>query len=382
MVIGFPARGAVDAEARTGIAAYAGLARKAADEGKGPLADHFLGLLAAVDAPEEEKKAAFQELADDYEKKHVLSRAIAVYEKMAQIYAADAGTPDLIFHLGLLYRESGTPRIAIARFYTVLNSTMKFGGQDLAAYRTLAQRAQWEIAETFFKTGDIPSAKKYYDLLSRLDLPPAEQARVQFKLTHCLFIADDVAGAITSAQSFLQAFPGDPSAAECRYLLASAFRAQHRDAEAFDTILALLREETGRKDKDPEKWIYWKKKAGNEFANSYYQKGDTLSALTIYQAIARLSDEPEWQWPVLYQMGLCFERLRYGDRAADAYKYLIDEAKKPGREAGKLPEILSTILEMARWRSSHLTWSNTAAVNLQRLLRSPVSAAASQTPEP
>ena len=205
---------------------------------------------------------------------------------------------------------------------------------------------------------------------------------MRFKLTHCLFITDDVAGAITSAQSFLQSFPDDPSAAECRYLLASAFRAQRRNHEAFDTVLSLLREETGRKEKVPEKWLYWQKKAGNEFANFYYQQGDSLSALTIYQAIARLSEEPEWQWPVLYQMGLCFERLRHSDRAADTYKYLIEEAKKPGREADKLPEILRTILEMANWRSTQLAWSNTAAVNLQRLLSNPLTAPAAETSTP
>ena len=377
IVIGSSARGekesAPDPEARTEIAGYAELARKAADEGKWPLADHFLGLLSKVAAPDKEKKAAFQSLAEDYETKHLLARAIAVYEKMAETYAPDPGTPELIFHLGLLYRDSGVPKMAIARFYTVLNTALKFGSADLDAYRILAQRAQWEIAETFFQTGDFAKARKYYDLVSRLDLPAAEQARVRFKLTHCLFIMDDVAGAITSAQSFLQSFPNDPSAAECRYLLASAFRAQHRNPEAFDTVLSLLREETGHKEKAPEKWIYWKKKAGNEFANSYYQEGDALSALTIYQAIARLSEEPEWQWPVLYQMGLCFERLRHGDRAADTYKYLIEETKKPGREAEKLPEILRTIVEMARWRSSHLAWSNTSAVNLQRLLSNPLT---------
>ena len=124
------------------------------------------------------------------------------------------------------------------------------------------------------------------------------------------------------------------------------------------------------------------KKAGNEFANSYYQQGDALSALTIYQHIARLSDEPEWQWPVLYQMGLCFERLRYGERAADAYKFLMDESKKPGREADKLSEILRTVLDMARWRASHLTWSSSTAVNLQRLLSSPVVQAAPQKSKP
>jgi len=359
---------------RTEIAGYADLARKAADESKWPLADHFLGLLAAVDAPAKEKKAAFRALAEDYEKKHLLSRAIAIYGKMTELYPDDSDTPELIFHVGLLYRESGVPKLAIARFYTVLNSSLKFGMQDLAGYRALAQRAQWEIAETLFLTGDFVKAQKYYELLSRLDLPAAEQARVQFKMTHCLFITDNVAGAIASAKSFLGKFPDDASAAECRYLLASAYRTQRRSPEAFDTVLALLRAETARKEKEPEKWIYWKKKAGNEFANSYYQQGDTVSALTIYQAIARLSDEPEWQWPVLYQMGLCFERLRHGDRAADTYKYLMDEAKKPGREADKLPEILRTILEMAHWRSRQLAWSNTAAVSLQKLLSNPLAA--------
>ena len=377
-----PALGDEEAEARTGIAGYAELARKAADQSKWPLVDHFLGLLAAVDAPQSEKKNALRELAEDYEKKQIRARAIAVYEKMVQLYPDDAGTTELMFRLGVLYRESGVPKLAITRFYMVLNSTLKFGGDNLPAYRSLAQRAQMEIAETFFKTNDIPNAKKYYELLSRLDMPPAEKARVRFKLTHCLFVLDDVPGAITSAQFFLKDFPDDVSAAECRYLLAQAFRSQNRTTEAFDTILGLLRAETGKKDKEPEKWIYWKKKAGNEFANSYYQQGDALSALTIYQAIARLSDDPEWQWPVLYQMGLCFERLRYGDRAADAYKFLLAEAKKPGREADKLPEILRTVLDMARWRASHLAWSNSAAVNLQKLLSSPLAKAAPPTLKP
>ncbi len=382
IAFGGPAFGDEEAEARTGIAGYAELARKAADQGKWPLVDHFLGLLAGVNAPITEKKKAFRELAEDYEKRHNHARAIAVYEKMVQLYPDDVATPEVIFRLGVLYRESGVPKIAITRFYMVLNATLKFGGEELPAYRSLAQRAQFEIAETFFKTSDIPNAKKYYELLSRVDLPPEEKARVRFKLTHCLFVLDDLPGAITSAQFFLKDYPDDPSSAECRYLLASAFRSQNRSTEAFDTILGLLRAESGKKEKEPEKWVYWKKKAGNEFANSYYQKGDALSALTIYQAIARLNEDPEWQWPVIYQMGLCFERLRYGDRAADAYKFLIDEAKKPGREGDKLPEILRTIVEMATWRAGHLAWSNTAAVNLQKLLSNPLAKAASPTLKP
>ena len=383
LAIGLPARGETDAKADpsavTEIEGFARLARRAANEEKWPLADHFLGLLGGVNAPDKAKKAAFQGLAEDYEKHHQVSKAIAVYEKMADLYPEAPDTPKLIFHLGILYRESGAPKLAIARFFTVLSSTLKFGTKDLDSYRALAQSAQWEIAETFFQSGDFQKAQNYYALLSRIDLPGPEMARVRFKLTHCLFLMNDVAGAITAAQSFLQSFPDDPAAAECRYLLASAFRSQGKHAEAFETVLALLHHENARQEKAPEKWIYWKKKAGNEFANFYYQKSDTLSALTLFQAIAKLGEEPEWQWPVIYQMGLCFERLRHAGRAAEAYKYIIDEAKKPGRESAKLPETLRTLLDMAGWRAKQLAWTDGATVKLERLLTNPL---ASSAPEP
>lgn len=386
LIIAAPARSetdkAADPAALTEIAGFAKRAREAADEGKWPLADHFLGLLGGVDAPDIAKKGAFRGLAEDYEKKLQFARAIAVYEKMVEIYANDPDTPELIFRLGTLYRENGVPKLAIARYYTVLNSALKFGAKDLGAYRALAQRAQWEIAETFFQSGDFKKAHKYYDLLSRLDLPASEQARVRFRLAHCLFLENDVAAATAAAEAFLKAFPDDTSAAECRYLLASAFRSQGKNSEAFDAVLALLRQEEGRKEKAPEKWTYWKKKAGNEFANFYYQKGDTLSALTIFQAIARLSDEPEWQWPVIYQMGLCFERLRHSGRAAEAYKYIIDGAKKPGGESPQLPETLRTLLDLANWRAAQLAWTGDATAKLEQLLASPLASPAPESIKP
>ena len=363
----------------TEIEGFAKLARRAADENKWPLADHFLSMLGCVDAPVAAKKAAFRRLAEDYERLHQGSKAIAVYEKMAQLYSNDPDTPKLTFHLGLLYRQSGAPKLAVARFYTVLNSTLKFGANGLDAYKALAQQAQWEIAETYFQSNDIEKAQNYYRLLSRLDLPATEMVRVKFKLLHCLLLTKDLAGTITAAQDFLKTYPDDPATAECRYLLATTFRAQGRNGEAFEVVLALLNHEGAHKEKTPEKWIYWKKKAGNEFANFYYQQGETLSALTLFQAIARLDEEADWQWPVIYQMGLCFERLRHSGRAAEAYKFIIEEAKKPGRENDKLSEPLRTVLEMAQWRSDQLTWSGAATAKLESLLTNPLAPLETET---
>ena len=75
------------AERRGEIAGYSRLARQAADESKWPLADHFLQLIADAEAPVAEKKNAFQEMAEAYEHGHATSKAIAVYEKMLELFA-------------------------------------------------------------------------------------------------------------------------------------------------------------------------------------------------------------------------------------------------------------------------------------------------------
>ena len=119
-----------------------------------------------------------------------------------------------------------------------------------------------------------------------------------------------------------------------------------------------MKEQDSRKSKAPEKWLFWQKKAGNEFANDLYQRGEYLNALTIYQSLATLTDSPDWQWPVIYQMGLCFEKLRVDRRAAEAYKYIIDESKKPERKLAELPDSVRGLVEMAQWRGEQLVWKS------------------------
>lgn len=365
---------------RNEIAGYARLATEAADHEKWPLAEHFLDLLVNLPAPDADKKAALAEIGGRYEQQRIFSKAIAIYEKMLELYPADTDTPDLIFKVGLLYREAGAYQRAINRFYSVLNSALKVNGRGFDAYRSLTQRAQAEIAETYLRAGDHAQAAKFYGLLSRLELPPAEQARVRFQATHCQFLLGDMDATVTSAKTFLAQHPDDPSAPECRYILASALRSLRRPKEAFDAVLELLREEQGHKDKVPEKWAFWQKKTGNEFANDFYQQGDFTSALTIYQTLARLSEEPEWQWPVIYQMGLCFERLRLVARAAEAYKFIIDESQKPAHAGKPLPESSTSLVQMARWRGEQLAWQHTTETQFTHLLGEPLAPAPAATP--
>jgi tetratricopeptide (TPR) repeat protein len=355
-------------EAKHEIESYAKLAQQAADLNKWALADHFLQLIVDLPAAEVDKKAPYLALADRYEKERMHSKAIAIYEKMLVGFPQDPDVPQTLLKLGLIYRQTGARKLAIARFYSVLNSALKVDGEKVESYRALTRQAQWEIAETYFLNGEYEQAQKFCNLLLRLELTPEERARASFRLTYCSYLLGNMPAAIQAARQFLQEFPADAQSPECRYLLATALRSQKQAKEAFDTVLELLRAEKSRAASDPERWRFWQKKTGNEFANEYYQAGDFMNALTIYQTLAKLSDAPEWQWPVIYQMGLCFERLRLTERAAEAYKYLLDEAGKPGREPEKLPESVRGLPEMAKWRGQQLAWSTDTTTRLERLL--------------
>ncbi len=356
---------------KTELHGYTQLAKDAADKQKWQLADHFLALLVGLPIPESAKKNSLREIATSFEKKGERAKAIAIYEKMAVLFAEDADSPGMLFKAAELYRESGAYGRAIARFYSVLNSALKVRDDEIEAYQELTRRTQIEIAETHFLARDYPQAAKFCELALRLELTPEQRTRILFRHLHCKFVLGDTNGAVAAAQKFLADSPDDLSAPECRYLLATALRSLDRKKEALEVVLALLRTENTRKEKAPERWSYWQKKTGNEFANDYYQRADFLSALTIYQTLAKLNDDPDWQWPVIYQMGLCFERLRLVTRAAEAYKFILDEAAKPERAAQKLSEPVTNLVQMARWRGEQLAWQSTTETKLQRLLGEP-----------
>ena len=361
---------------KTEIAGYTQLAREAADHDKWPLADHFLRLLVELPCDVAEKKAALRELSEHYEKHRQLTKAITMLEKMIELFPRDADLPNLLFKVGMLYRETGAYGRSVSRFYSVLNTALKVNERGIDNYRDLSQRAQMEIAETYLLTGEYKQAAKFFQLLARAELNDEQRASVGFKALHCQFLLDDSAGAVIAAEKFLADYPNDPSVPEARFIQASALRSLGRKKESFDAVLALLRAEKEKREKAPNRWAYWQKKTGNEFANNFYQHGDFLSALTIYQTLAKLGEEPEWQWPVIYQMGLTFERLRLVSRAGEAYKYIIDQSKKAEGENTKLSENLANLLQMAQWRGEQLAWHYTAESQLQRLLGEPQASSA------
>ena len=370
-----PSKASLDAEpsapigTQSEIDGYRRLALDAVARGNVELAETFYQHLLSIQAPFALKEAALRQMADLYEKRHDVAKAITVLEAIREMAPDDTSMPELLLRLGGLYRDAGAYQSALSRYYSVLNSALKISQPTLQHYRDWTEQAQFEIAETHFAAGEYAQANKFFSRLGKLDLKHEDKARALFRSSYCLYLLDDKAGAEAAARQFLQEFSDTKYTPECHYLLARTLKGLNRPQEAADEVLALLHAEKGAEGKDPKMWAYWQEKAGNQIANDFYLHGDFSRALSIYQALAKLNNSPDWLWPVIYQMGLCFEELKLPDRANEAYKFITDESKK-GKNSTPT-ESLTQVVKMATWRSGQLAWQQQTEQRLQELLGGP-----------
>ncbi len=300
--------------------------------------------------PEHDLKSALLGLAHMHRRQGALTKAAAIYERFLKDYPGDERTPDALLDLGRTLRGLGVYKLALSRFYNVINSTLKMPGEGFDRYQVLAKTAQFEIAETHFQAGNFAEANKFYTRLRLLDLAPADRARAHFKAGYALRLQGDLEAAITSLRAYIEQWPEDENVPEARYLVAVTLRELKRPQEAFAATLELLRAEKSRIATDPKRWAYWQRRTGNQLANDFFETGDTLNARAIYAGLLELSPEPAWRLPITYQLALCYERLGITDRARTAYQTIVDAAgPKPAADFLEL-------VTMARWRIEHLEW--------------------------
>ncbi len=307
-------------------------------------------VLKSTAASAEQTKSALLGLARMHRKEGALTKAVAVYERFLKDHPGDARSPEALLDLGRTQRDMGAHRLAISRFYSVINSTLKLPEEGFDHYQQLAKTAQYEIAETHFQSGNFEEANRFFSRLRLLDLAPEDRARAHFKAAYAQHLGGDAEGTVRTLRAYLEQWPDDENVPEARHLLAGNLRTLRRPQEAFAVTLDLLRAEKARVDTDPKRWAYWQRRTGNQLANEFFQNGDPLNAMTLYAALAALSDEPSWNLPVSYQLALCHERLGMTERAVTTYRR-IEEAVDPAT----MPH-LAELARMAAWRRSHLDW--------------------------
>jgi len=324
------------------------------------------------------------------EKQNAPTKAAVIYEQFVNLFPNDPEGPDLFLRLGKIYRENGAFASSLNKFYSVLYSSLQLKNGE--AYVDSSLRAKMEIAHTHFAMGDYKTAAQLYSRLKLIDMPQNEASEVTFRAAYIAFLSGDFNTSLNESQRFLSTYPGSPIAPEAQYLIVQSLKSLGRRDDAMRETVKLLQagREFGRKK--PAIWAYWQRKTGNEIANELYESGDAVGALSIYQRLAELDDNPNWRGSTVYQIGLCFERLRHLDRAREAYRYIIDKIPLSAgtNDTDAIIGInLATLREMAQWRLDNLAWMEKTEKDVYPLLDKPVppinsdtKAAAQATPTP
>ena len=290
------------------------------------------------------------------------TKATAILQKFLTEYPDAPQTPEVMLELGRVLRSMGAYQMAITKFYAVINSTLKIDHTGFDDYQLFARTAQFEIAETYFVSGDFAEACKYFKRVGALDLAPVDRARAQFKAAYAQQLGGDDEGAVTSLREFIEHWPQDEAAGEARFLLATTLRKLRRHPEALAVTLELLRTEQLLHGEKSKRWVYWQRRTGNQLANEFFQNGDVLSALSLYRALVDLSREPSWQLPVIYQIALCEDRLGQTEQARLSYQKIIDGAS--GANGGTVSAEMTELSRMATWRIGQMEWRSQARERL------------------
>ncbi|MBN1403721.1 MAG: hypothetical protein JW942_04555 [Opitutales bacterium] len=327
---------------------------------------HYLELL-NMKLPDAQRQKTLLDLAQLYGKYNVRPKEAAVYERYIESWPQDQMVPEIYMRLGFIYREIGAFKTSLSKFYSVLNATLGVNRAEMDTYKLLSLKAQIEIADTYYAMGDYGQAAKFYMRLKRLDMAQEDRVRVDFKFAYTQYLLKDYAMTISGFKSFIREYPDDYLVAEAHFVLASAYKQINQPRAALEEVLSLLKYQDSRRE-NAAMWTYWKKRTGNQLGNEFYEQGDFESALRIYQAMAPLSADPEWQWPVVYQIGLCFERLYIITKAVEAYDYIISQAETLQKDGTQLSERLGIILDQARWRRQQISWQNDANRQVQQIM--------------
>lgn len=315
-------------------------------------------------APKPIKMDALLELGLVMEDSQQYTRGQQVYAQFLRLFPEDPRVPEVYLRQGLIYRGMGAPNMALSKFYAVMSTALSLKYDHMEHYQRLVLRAQTEIADTYYLQGKYSDAAEFFSRLLKLNDPALNRAQIASKLIRTLSSLQRWEQTIAQANNYLETYPESADMPEVRFLLADAFRRLGRNREATAQVMTLLQSQQANAEVQPDVWRYWQQKTGNEIGNQLYQGGDYLSALEIYQRLVSLSELPGWQLPLWYQIGLSFEKLEQSDRAADAYKQVLDRANKLGEQATPAHKL---VMDMAKWRLDKAKWLEQGTARTENL---------------
>ncbi|WP_221029971.1 tetratricopeptide repeat protein [Actomonas aquatica] len=300
-------------------------------------------------APDDMEVQALIGLSQAYQALGERTRAVAILERLIKDHPGSPHTAKALLDAGRLHRALGADRLAMSRFYAVLQATLRIPDNTwVDRYRQLARTAQYEIAETHLRAGRYEEAERYFTRFSLLELADADKALGAFKVIEARSAAGRHEAVVNAVNRFVDQYPNNQHVPAALYAATTALRELGRADDALQQTFQLLQASTEEQSGDPNAWAYWQRRTGNELANTFFQRGEFAHARQIYDTLASLDDDPAWRLPANYQAALCRERLGLTEEAIAMYHNIVASVTDDS------PAGIQEIGQMASWRITHL----------------------------
>ena len=317
----------------------------------------LIPLMEGTAVPADVQQAALLELGLVAEEEKEFSRAQQIYNQFLKKYSDSVLCPEVLLRQGLIYREMGTPTLALAKFYSVGTSSLSLKDGNLDGYKRVVLQAQTEIANTYYLQGKYEEAAEFFERLLKQSTEALHRAQIHYKIVQCHEKLGRDKETAAAAEEFLRHYANAPEAPEMRFLLANAYKKLGRNRESLQEVSRLLVSQQTVGKTNRAAWAYWQQRAGNEIANQLYQEGDYVNALEVYRGLLPLSPRLDWQVPLLYQIGLVYEKLAQPPLADESYRKILSLT---AADAANVTSTLRSVSEMARWRADQLQWQSQA----------------------
>jgi tetratricopeptide (TPR) repeat protein len=337
-------------------------------------AEKMLVTLLEEKPPPEFQRGTLFELALVAQEQLKLPRAQQIFAQYMQLFPQDPTVPEVLLRQGLIFRQMGAYNMAIGKYYAVMNSALGLKLDQFDYYKRLVLQAQTEIADTYYMQGKFSEASDFFARILKQNTTELNRAQIHYKLIRCLASLEKHTEVTSQARAFHEKFPDASESAELRFLCSNSYKALGRTRDAHAEVMKLLKSQAESVKTNPENWVYWQQRAGNDIANQLYLEGDYLNALELYNHLAALNNAPAWQVPIWYQIALIYERLSQPKKAVERYAEIV--AKEKDLDAA--PSV-KTVIDMARWRKEQIDWRDRTELAVQSLRLSPAPTSGTNT---
>jgi len=314
---------------------------------------------------EEDRKKSYWILADFYQKTGQYVKSMSVFEHYLTNFPDDERGPEIHIKLGLLYRHYGDYQMAVDKFFNVLKLSFLIPQDKLDEYRMLSERAQFEIAETYYLIGDYHHADEFFERVRRVSTDPDVRAEARVKKAYANLLLGNYGSVIQDLESFDNDYPGNGYIPNTRFLLASAYYKTEQKNKARREIFNLFSKDI--RPMDEPTWNYWMQRIGNQLANDFYNEGEYESAHKLYHALLPLHDSSEWRWPIIFQIGLCMEGQDKRQEAMEVYEELHRLMEGYASEEEENEKRIVQLRENIERRLSQLHWETEFDKNLESI---------------